>query len=263
MPWSSSGVVVNVMNEQEMMEIFFEIHKDIPREGPGDFGSTRRAFSMLTDLPKEPNILDIGCGPGRQTLDLIRLTAGKIIAVDIHQPFLDAFTEQVAQQDLSDRITVLNGDMFDLGFEENTFNLIWSEGSIYVMGFEKGLRAWLPLLKKDGYLAATEITWIRPDAPKETRDFWAEAYPAMQDVEANLKVIQQTGYRHIGHFTIPESAWWNDYYNPIEKRLAKLQERYRTNLEAMGVLEMEQKEIDLYRKYSKYYGYVFYLMQVR
>jgi SAM-dependent methyltransferase len=218
---------------------------------------------MLTDLPKEPNILDIGCGPGRQTLDLIRLTAGKIIAVDIHQPFLDAFTEQVAQQDLSDRITVLNGDMFDLGFEENTFNLIWSEGSIYVMGFEKGLRAWLPLLKKDGYLAATEITWIRPDAPKETRDFWAEAYPAMQDVEANLKVIQQTGYRHIGHFTIPESAWWNDYYNPIEKRLAKLQERYRTNLEAMGVLEMEQKEIDLYRKYSKYYGYVFYLMQVR
>ena len=218
---------------------------------------------MLTDLPKEPNILDIGCGPGRQTLDLIRLNAGKIIAVDIHQPFLDAFTEQVAQQDLSDRITVLNGDMFDLGFEENTFNLIWSEGSIYVMGFEKGLRAWLPLLKKDGYLAATEITWIKPDAPKETRDFWAEAYPAMQDVEANLKVIQQTGYRHIGHFTIPESAWWNDYYNPIEKRLAKLQERYRTNLEAMGVLEMEQKEIDLYRKYSKYYGYVFYLMQVR
>ena len=31
----------------------------------------------------------------------------------------------------------------------------------------------------------------------------------------------------------------------------------------MGVLEAEQKEIDLYKRYSKYYGYVFYLMQVR
>jgi SAM-dependent methyltransferase len=251
------------MNEQEMLEVFFEIHKDIPREGPGEFGSTKKAFSMLSDLPKEPNILDIGCGPGRQTLDLIRLTAGKIIAVDTHQPFLDGLSEEVAHQGLSDRITVLNRDMFDLGFDEMSFDLIWSEGSIYIIGFEKGLRTWLPLLKKDGYLAATELTWLKPDAPEETRDFWEEAYPAMQGVEDNLKVIRQTGYRPIGHFTIPESAWWNDYYNPIEKRLATLREKYRANIEAMGVLALEQKEIDLYRKYSNYFGYVFYLMRAR
>jgi SAM-dependent methyltransferase len=249
------------MNEQEMTEVFFDIHYDIPREGPGDFESTRKAFSMLTDLPKAPNILDIGCGPGRQTLDMIRLTSGKITAVDIHQPFLDALNGKVAQQGLSDRITVLSGDMFDLGFEENTFELIWSEGSIYVIGFEKGLRAWLPLLKKDGYLAATELTWIKPDAPEEVTGFWKEAYPAMQDVEANLKAIQRAGYRHIGHFLLPESAWWKDYYNPVEKRLAKLREKHAANYEAMCILEMEQKEIDLYRKYSSYYGYVFYIMR--
>ena len=252
----------DAMNEQEMMEVFFEIHKDTPREGPGDFWSTRKAFSMLTDLPNEPNVLDIGCGPGKQTLDLIRLSAGKIIAVDMHQPFLDAFNEKVAQQGLADRITVLNGDMFDLGFEEKTFDLIWAEGSIYIIGFEQGLRTWLPLLKKDGYLAATELTWLKPDAPEEARAFWGEAYPAMQDVEANLKIVEQAGYRLIGHFTIPESAWWSDYYNPVEKRLANLREKYKTNIEAMGVLESEQREIDLFRKYSDYYGYVFYLMRV-
>lgn len=250
------------MKEQGMTEVFFDIHNNIPREGLGDFGSTQKAFSMLTNLPKEPNILDIGCGPGKQTLDLIRLTAGKIKAVDMHQPYLDALNEKVAQEGLSDRVTALKGDMFDLGFEERTLDLIWSEDAIYIVGFEKGLRTWLPLLKKGGYLAATEITWIKNGAPKEPRAFWEEAYPAMQDVEANLKVIQQTGYRHIGHFTIPESAWWNDYYNPVEKKLAVLREKYRANIEAMSVLEMEQKEIDLFRKYSNYYGYVFYVMRV-
>ncbi len=196
------------------MEVFFEIHKDNPREGPGDFESTRRAFSMLVGLPRGPDTLDIGCGPGKQALDLIPLTAGRITAVDMHQPFLDTFNGKAAQQDLVDRITVLNADMFDLGFEEKTFDLIWSEGSIYIIGFEKGLRTWMPLLKKNGPLAATEISWIEPDALEEIRDFWEEAYPAMQSVEANLKVIEQPGYRHIVHFTLPESAWWNDYYNP-------------------------------------------------
>ena len=41
-----------------------------------------------------------------------------------------------------------------------------------------------------------------------------------------------------------------------------LREKYRANIEAMSVLEMEQKEIDLFRKYSNYYGYVFYVMRV-
>jgi SAM-dependent methyltransferase len=167
----------------------------------------------------------------------------------------------VEREDLSERVTVLKGDMFDLGFEKSTFDLIWSEGAIYIMGFEKGLRTWLPLLRKGGYLGATELTWIKPDAPEEPRAFWEEAYPAMQDVEANLKVIQRTGYRHVGHFTIPESAWWNEYYNPVEKRLAVLREKYRANIEAMDVLGMEQKEIDLFRKYSNFYGYVFYVMR--
>lgn len=250
------------MNEPEITELFFEIHRGIPRQGPGNRASTQKAFFMLTDLPKAPNILDVGCGPGMQTLDLIRLTAGKIIAVDTHQPFLGALHHRVVQQGLADRITVIRSDMFDLGLAENTVDLIWAEGAIYIIGFEQGLQSWLPLLKKDGYLAVSELTWTEPDAPAAVKTFWKEAYPAMQDVETNLKIIQRTGYRHIGHFTLPESAWWQDYYGPLEKRLARLRRIYRANADATGVLDMTQREIDLYRSYSDYYGYVFYLMQM-
>jgi len=250
------------MNEDRFWQIFFEIHQDLPREGPGDSESTLKAFSMLAHLPRHARILDIGCGPGAQTLDLLSLGDGNIVAVDNHQPFLDQLAERTAQRGLSDRVTLVNGDMFNLDFEEGAFDLIWAEGSIFIIGFENGLRKWKPLLKQDGYLAATEAAWLRPDPPEELQGFWREEYPAIQDIEANLRVItERAGYRHIAHFTLPKSAWWTDYYEPIERKLPILWEKYKDDDEALPVLEMHQREIDLYRKYSDYYGYVFFLMQ--
>ena len=40
---------------------------------------------MLTDLPKKPSILDLGCGTGIQSINLAKLAKGKVIALDIHR----------------------------------------------------------------------------------------------------------------------------------------------------------------------------------
>ena len=37
--------------------------------------------------------------------------------------------------------------------------------------------------------------------------------------------------------------------------------KYTNNKEALTVIEEEENEIELYRKYSDYYGYEFYIMQ--
>ena len=251
------------MTEDQIMDVFFEIHTDLPREGPGNFESTRKAFLMLSDIPEQPLILDVGCGPGLQTLDLANLTEGKIIALDNHQPFLDRLSERVRHLGLTERIRVVNGDMFSLDFEPGSFDLIWAEGSIYIMGFEKALGAWKPLLKKPGYLAATEVAWIKDNPPEELRLFWAEEYPAIQDNEANIASIQRAGYNLIGQFILPESAWWDPYYTPLEERLGHLREKYKNTSEALALVELHQTEIDFYRKYSDYYGYCFYVMQAR
>jgi hypothetical protein len=47
-----------------MVNVFFEVHSGLLREGPGDNESTKKAYFMLQDLPENPLILDIGCGPG-------------------------------------------------------------------------------------------------------------------------------------------------------------------------------------------------------
>jgi ubiquinone/menaquinone biosynthesis C-methylase UbiE len=252
------------------MDIFFDIHKNLPREGPGDSDSTLRALSLLKDLPQSPCILDIGCGPGMQTLDLAQATNGKIIGVDTHQPFLDQLQRRAQTEGLAEYISTVNQSMFALQFQEQSFDLLWSEGAIYTIGFETGLRTWRPLLrspnpvsgKPGGYVAVTEISWLKLNPPEEVYSYWMADYPGMRSIDENLQSVRAAGYRTIDHFVLPSSSWWTDYYTPIEARLPGLRKKYHGNAEAKEWLDATQKECDIYRKYSDWYGYVFYVMQV-
>ncbi|PYN11235.1 MAG: SAM-dependent methyltransferase [Candidatus Rokuibacteriota bacterium] len=174
--------------------LFWELHSGLPREGPGSDDSTREALRLVGRLPDEPRILDIGCGPGMQTLVLARETYGRIIAVDRHQPYLDELDRRAKRQWLSDRIHTINASMMALDLPDETFDLIWSEGAIYVMGFEQGLRAWKRLLKPGGAIAVTEVSWLGPPIPDDVRRFWTAAYPAMTDTAGNLRTIEMAGY---------------------------------------------------------------------
>lgn len=243
------------------LNTFFEIHSDNLREGPGSFQSTKRAFSLLNRLPDKPNILDVGCGPGQQTLDLAKLSNGTINAIDNHQPFLNALIVKRQKLDLDHRIDVLNGDMFNLGIWNSTFDLIWSEGAIYIIGFERGLIEWKPFLKLNGYIAVSHICWLKENPPKELFNFWNSEYPDITTVQVNLEIINTCGYKIIDHFTLPESDWLENYYKPIEKKLDNMQQLYKNDRTAMEVINMELSEIDLYKEYSDYYGYEFFIMQ--
>jgi SAM-dependent methyltransferase len=244
-----------------MDDLFFEVHRELPREGPGSNASTRQALALLRDLPQKPLILDVGCGPGMQTLELARLTGGKIIAVDTHQPFLDELQARAGLAGLAERIVTSNQSMFSLDFAEASFDAIWSEGAIYIMGFEAGLRAWRRLVKPGGYLAVSEVAWLLPDPPQEIRAFWEAEYPAIRDVERQLALVQAAGYRPVGHFTLPPSDWMDHYYTPLEARLARLRQKYRHDAPALAQLAEHQREVDLFRKYHDWYSYVFYVMQ--
>ena len=82
----------------------------------------------------------------------------------------------------------------------------------------------------------------------------------MQTIAANRRIVADAGFSIIEDFTLPESAWWDGYYGPMEKRISELREKYRDEPALLEVLDGEQKEIDLYRRYADTYGYVFYVM---
>ena len=243
------------------MSIFFEIHKDIPRDGPGENEFTKQAFLILKDLPKNPLILDIGCGPGMQTIELAKTTDGKIIAIDTHEPFLDVLKKKAITEGLDEKIEVQKGSMFSLEFEKNSFDLIWSEGAIFIIGFSRGLTEWKQYLKDGGYLVVSEVSWLRKDIPEEPKKFWESDYPEIKSIADNIKIIEESGYLPVGHFVLPKSGWWNDYYNPLIERIKFLREKYSGNEAANAQMDETEREIKLYKKYSDYYGYVFYLMK--
>jgi ubiquinone/menaquinone biosynthesis C-methylase UbiE len=244
------------------MEFFFDIHKDLPREGPGNNETTRKAFSFLNDLPHNPLILDVGCGPGMQTIQLAKLIEGKIIALDNHQPFLDQLKMSAEKEGVAEKIETVNKSMFSMDFEDTSFDVIWSEGAIYIYGFEKALVDWKRLLRKDGYFVGSEFTSILPDPPKEASDFLKEVYPDIKTITQNLETIRKAGYSLIKYLHLPKSGW-EDYFIPIEARTSDLKKKYQGNKEALDVIDAELREMHLLRKYYEYHDYIFYIMQIK
>jgi len=142
----------------------------LPREGPGSSQSTQRA-SCVRNLPPKPLILEVGCGPGAQTVQLEELCKGEISAVDNRAIFLEQLRQRAAERSLSHVIHPILADMTRLQFENSFFDMIWAEGSIFIIGVEKRLKEWRPLLKEEGSIAFSELSWLRADIPLELSQF--------------------------------------------------------------------------------------------
>ena len=244
-----------------MDKLFFEIFESLPSQGPGDEESTKNAFQKLTELPRCPEILDAGCGVGRQTKSLLKLTSGNITALDNHSPFIEILKRNINQSDYSDRIKAVVGDMSSMNFANESFDLIWSEGAAYSMGFENALKSWKKLLRPKGYMAVSELVWFKEDAPKEVKDFFTGEYPYMKHYKEIPSVIKSAGYKVIDSFQLPDTAWWTNYYTPMENLIAKKRIQYKGNKDAQTIFDSFQLEMDMHKKYSEYYGYGFYIMQ--
>jgi len=248
----------------EGMEYFYELFCSLPRGGPGDNQSTQKAYRNLKNLPSEPRILDIGCGPGMQTIELAKLSNGTIIALDNYQPFLDILMKNAHKSGVEKRITPKNQSMLEMDFQPNTFDVIWSEGALYFMGFQNGLKKCHELLKENGYLAVTEAVFLQASIPKPLLQFWWDAgYPDIKDVKSNIALIQNERFVLLDHFTLPKSSWMDSFYVPMEKSIHKLKKKYHDNTVALQVFAECEKEIKMYETYSDFYGYEFFIMQKR
>jgi len=244
-----------------MDEIFYQIFSELPRQGPGCAESTKRAYECLTNLPIAPKILDVGCGSGAQTIELAKLSGGHITALDNYAPFLDTLNKNAQSAKMSDKIETVVGSMDAMSFDSESFDIIWEEGSIFIIGFEKGLRDWKKFLKPSGYLCVSELTWLKQNPPKEISDFLVGEYPALTDVAGNLEMAKKTGYNEIGHFAIPKTAWTEKYYKPLQEQILLFRARSEDKPKSIELLDHLQLEIDMYKKYSDWYGYVFYIFQ--
>ena len=242
------------------LDLIIALHRDAARQGPGGDDETRLAI-MLSGLSEAQGlkIADIGCGTGASTRILAQELDADITAVDFLKEFLDQLDSAAQREGLGDRIGTLLASMDALPFEDRSFDAIWSEGAIYNMGFENGIRAWLRFLKPGGILAVSELTWLTHERPFELEQHWVHAYPEVATASAKMRVLEENGYSPIGYFALPERCWLENYYRPMQQRFTDYLSRSGHSEPAQAIVRAEEDEIALYERYSAYYSYGYFV----
>jgi SAM-dependent methyltransferase len=244
--------------------LFFEVFESLPRQGPGNRASALRALELCGHLPAAPRVLDLGCGSGTQTLLLAELLGeATIVAVDNHPPFVERLRREAWERGLAQRVQPLLGDIAALDLPPESFDLIWSEGALYNVGIENALRTCRTLLRPGGCLAFTDAVWRVENPPAEIEESFDFDYPAMGPVPAVLTTIARSGLDLLGHFPLPDEAWWTDFYTPMERAIERLRHRYASDPEALAVLSQIAREPELHRLYSHTYAYEFFVARRR
>jgi ubiquinone/menaquinone biosynthesis C-methylase UbiE len=202
---------------------------------------TRRAFEILPRLEK-PCILDIGCGTGVPTMELARLSDGQIIGIDTDQSRLDAFAKKIDKAGLTKKIKVIQCSMLNMEFPDESFDIIWAEGAMWITGFERCLREWRRFIKPHGFLVA---------------------HDEIGEINKKQKLIAESGYTLLDKFILPQNVWWKEYYGPLEQQIRELRMKYHDDPRALRMLDREQNEVKEFKRNPRYHGSVFFIMQKR
>lgn len=241
------------------LNLISEFFSCLERQGPGSPEATITALHFIDNLTPQSLIADIGCGSGGQTMILAQNAPGHITGIDLFPAFIKTFNNNAEKLNLQDRVKGIVGKMEELPFQKNELDLIWSEGAIYNIGFERGLNEWHKFLKKGGYIAVSEASWFTEERPAEIDSFWKDAYPQIDTIPNKVAQMQKAGYIPVATFNIPENCWIDHYYEPqinVQKDFLK---KYKGNQMAVDFIENEKREYQLYKKYKAYYGYTFYI----
>jgi len=171
---------------------------------------------------------------------LARLSAGQITAVDIERSKLERLEEKVKKANFSEQIKVMHRSMFEFKFPEQSFDIVWSEGSIAAIGFTRGIKEWYRLIKPQGFLVVHDMT---------------------DSVVQKLEYVGRYGYSLLDHFTIPGEIWWSEYYEPLGKAIERLRNEHHNNDSLLAQLDKEELEVEKVKADPGSYSSTFFILQ--
>jgi ubiquinone/menaquinone biosynthesis C-methylase UbiE len=241
------------------LNMICEYYSNVERQGPGNPEVTLKALSFIEGLTEKSRIADIGCGTGGQTITLAQNTKGNIIGVDFFPGFINLFNQNAQSLNLQDRVKGIVSDMKNLPFQEKEFDLIWSEGAIYNIGFEQGLNEWRKFLKSGGYIAVSEMSWFTEERPAEIQEFMQQVEPGTDIISTKVAQMQKAGYIPLATFVLPENCWTEHFFAPQVAAQEAFLKKHAGNKTAEEFIAGERHHKTLYDKYKAYYGYVFYI----
>ncbi|MBO4349330.1 MAG: class I SAM-dependent methyltransferase [Proteobacteria bacterium] len=245
--------------DPQIIDLLLEAHIGLDRQGPGSSEVINQALGFLGSPDQFGEIADLGCGTGGQTMILAEHLPGKITGLDMFPSMIGVFNSNAKKKNLENRVKGIVGNMENLPFQQNSLDLIWSEGAIDNIGFREGLSHWRNFLKPSGFLAVSCPSWLTKEHPAEVEQFWSDAGSHLDPIEKNIGIMLDCGYAFIAAFVLPENCWTDNYFYPREKAIQTLLRKYNHSETMKVYAEINRREVDLYMKYKQHYGYVFYI----
>lgn len=246
-------------NNPVVFERFLDLYGTLPRAAPGSDEATRAALSALPEGPRR-TVLDLGCGPGAQTLSLAGALPGSmIVAVDILPSMVTETARRSRVAGASDRIVATVADMSAPPVAHDSQELIWCEGAVYFLGVTAALRTWRPYLTRRGCVAFTEPVWLQSKPSKEIKSWWSREYAAMTDATGINQAILDAGYDVVDSFILPTEAWWSDYYGPMELKIPEFLDEHPGDEVAREIAAVAEKEISMFRRFNDAFSYGFFV----
>ena len=241
------------------VKLICEYFSNMERQGPGSPEVTTKALSFIDNLADKSRIADVGCGTGGQTIVMANNAPGHIVGVDLFPAFIDIFNDNVKKLNLQNRVNGIVASMENLPFQNEELDLIWSEGAISHIGFQRGLNEWRKFLRTGGYIAVSEASWFTEERPAEIDNFWKDGYPEIDLISNKVAQMQKAGYIPVATFVLPENCWIEHFFTPQVAVQQKFLKKYAGNKAAEGFITYLRHEAELYSKYKEFYGYVFYI----
>jgi len=244
----------------EDYQLLIDLHKRAKRQGPGGDIETKKAIGLaMIDPSASLRIADIGCGTGSSAMLLAGLLNAQIMAVDFLPDFLEILKAKAEKLGLTEKISTLACSMDKLPFGDEEYDIIWSEGAIYNIGFERGVKDWKRFLKTGGMLVVSEITWLTDDRPPELQEYWENEYPEIDTASSKIGILEKNGYSPVAYFVLLEHCWLDNYYWPMQDSFEEFLNRNGNSERAQAIVNAEKKEIALYEKYKTHYSYGVYI----
>ncbi len=247
--------------EDEEFAALAKLYEPLRRLGPGSEAATRRALAACVGLPSRPRVLDLGCGTGASSLLLATTLNCPIEAVDLFPAFLARLRRRAEAAGLDHLILPRREDFGKLETPERGYDLLWSEGAAYNLGFEMALKDWRRLLAPGGFLALTEVVWLK-EPPRRVAAFWEREYPGMLSRQEALERAGELGYRVLDAWPLAAEDWWS-YYGPLRQRAEDLARESTTDPTLRSLIDGIFEEIAVFEESQGSYSYVFFVLQRR
>ncbi len=240
----------------EIPLFFYLAYNDLDRLSPGSEDTTFRALDKIgLNTDDDLNILDIACGVGSSTILLSNFFKSSTVeAFDLFKHYIDRLDEKISQNNLEDRVFSYVMDMRDPDFANEEFDIVFCEASAEIIGFKRALKEWKRLLKPNGYMVISDVSWLqRPSS--ESRNFWKNTYDEIDTIENKISQIKDD-YEFIDYVVVPKGDW-DSYFKELECNLNKIS----SDKSAKDFVKQLKKEIEVYRQNGDDYSYVFYVMK--